>query len=84
MMIYSKIGKFRHRDRMLDSVAWAGQERVLDVGAGRGLLLAGAAKKLTTGRAVGIDIWNQEDLSGNNMENLLRNLDLKECGKKPR
>lgn len=25
---------------------------------------------------MGIDIWNQEDLSGNNMQNLLRNLDL--------
>jgi len=34
------------------------------------------SRKLTTGRAVGIDIWNQEDLPGNNMQNLLRNLDL--------
>jgi arsenite methyltransferase len=76
MMVYSKVGKFRHRDRMLGSVAWSGKEQVLDVGAGRGLLLAGAAKKLTTGRAVGIDIWNQEDLSGNNVENLLGNLEL--------
>jgi arsenite methyltransferase len=76
MIIYAKIGKFRHRDRMLSSVQWTGNEQVLDVGTGRGLLLAGAAKKLTTGRAAGIDIWNQEDLSGNNMQNLLRNLDL--------
>jgi|SRR5271165_4395470 len=76
MIIYAKIGKFRHRDRILNSVQWTGKEQVLDVGTGRGLLLAGAAKKLTTGRAVGIDIWNQEDLSGNNMQNLLRNLDL--------
>jgi SAM-dependent methyltransferase len=76
MIIYAKIGKFRHRDRILNCVRWTGTEQVLDVGTGRGLLLAGAAKKLTTGRAVGIDIWNQEDLSGNNMPNLLRNLDL--------
>jgi arsenite methyltransferase len=76
MMVYSKVGKFRHRDCMLGSVAWCGKEQVLDVGAGRGLLLAGPAKKLTTGRAVGIDIWNQEDLSGNNVDNLLRNLEL--------
>jgi arsenite methyltransferase len=76
MMVYSKVGKFRHRDRMLGSVEWSGKEQVLDVGAGRGLLLAEAAKRLTTGRAVGIDIWNQEDLSGNNVENLLRNLEL--------
>ncbi len=76
MIIYAKIGKFRHRDRILNSVRWTGKEQVLDVGTGRGLLLVGAAKKLTTGRAVGIDIWNQEDLSGNNMQNLVRNLDL--------
>src|SRR5215471_11249601 len=76
MIIYAKIGKFRHRDRILDSVQWTGKEQVLDLGTGRGLLLVGAAKKLTTGRAVGIDAWNQEDLSGNNMENLLRTLDL--------
>lgn len=56
MIVYSKVGKFRHRDRMLGSVAWSGKEQVLDVGAGRGLLLVGAAKKLTTGRAVGIDV----------------------------
>lgn len=76
MIIYAKVGKFRHRDRILDCVQWTGSERVLDVGTGRGLLLAGAAKKLTTGQAVGIDIWNQEDLSGNNMQNLVRNLEL--------
>jgi len=76
MILYSKFGKFRHRDRILNLVQWTGKEQVLDVGTGRGLLLAGAAKKLTTARAVGIDIWNQEDLSGNNMQNLLRNLDL--------
>jgi arsenite methyltransferase len=76
MIVYAKVGKFRHRDRILDCVQWTGNERVLDVGTGRGLLLAGAAKKLTTGHAVGIDIWNQEDLSGNNMQNLVRNLEL--------
>ena len=76
MYLYSKIGKFRHRDRMLNQVNWTGNERALDVGTGRGLLLIGAAKKLTTGKAVGIDIWNQEDLSGNNLQNLERNIEL--------
>jgi ubiquinone/menaquinone biosynthesis C-methylase UbiE len=41
---------------------------VLDVGCGRGLLLIGAAKRLTTGKAVGVDIWQTEDLSGNRPE----------------
>jgi ubiquinone/menaquinone biosynthesis C-methylase UbiE len=76
MYLYSKIGKFRHRDRMLDQAEWTGGETALDVGTGRGLLLIGAAKRITTGKAVGIDIWNQEDLSGNNLQNLERNIEL--------
>ena len=63
MLIYSAAGKFRHRDRILAKVPWDGTEIVLDVGTGRGLLLIGAAKHLTTGHATGIDIWNAEDLS---------------------
>ncbi|MEO7275982.1 MAG: class I SAM-dependent methyltransferase [Vicinamibacterales bacterium] len=65
-MIYdSKIGKVREREYYLDKIAWRGDERVLDVGCGLGLFLIGAAKRLKTGRAVGIDVWQAEDLSGN-------------------
>ena len=64
----SKVEKVRERDRLLDSLAWRGDEAVLDVGCGRGLLLIGAAKRLTTGKAVGVDIWQAEDLSGNRPE----------------
>ena len=65
-MIYdSKIGKVREREFYLDKIAWRGDERVLDVGCGLGLFLIGAAKRLKTGRAVGIDLWQPEDLSGN-------------------
>jgi ubiquinone/menaquinone biosynthesis C-methylase UbiE len=38
---------------------------VLDVGCGRGLLLLEAARRLPRGRAVGLDLWNAQDLSGN-------------------
>jgi arsenite methyltransferase len=76
MLTYAKVGKFRHRDRVLSYRAWTGEEQVLDVGTGRGLLLAGAAKRLSSGHAIGIDVWNQQDLSGNSEKNLLRNLDL--------
>jgi arsenite methyltransferase len=76
MIIYAKHGKFLHRDRMLSMVDWKGNESVLDVGTGRGLLMIGAAKKLTTGKAVGIDIWSTKDLSGNAMEKTLQNADL--------
>jgi len=80
MILYSKVGKFRHRDRMLAQIPWTGGERVLDVGTGRGLLLIGAAKKLTNGKATGLDIWNQEDLTGNNLQNLERNIEVEGVG----
>ena len=64
----SKVEKVRERDRLLASLPWRGDEAVLDVGCGRGLLLIGAAKRLTTGKAVGVDIWQAEDLSGNRPE----------------
>src|ERR1043166_4376512 len=53
MLWDSKVGKVRDRERLLDHVAWRGDERVLDVGCGRGLMLVGAAKRLTTGRGRG-------------------------------
>ncbi len=75
-LLYVKYGKFRHRDFMLAMHTWHSGEQVLDVGCGRGLLLAGAAKKLTTGHATGIDIWSTEDLSGNAESATLHNLQL--------
>ena len=73
-MIYSsKVGKLRARERWLDLIAWRGDEQVLDVGCGRGLMLVGAAKRLKTGKAVGIDIWQTEDLSGNHSEATIEN-----------
>jgi arsenite methyltransferase len=76
MILYSKSGKFRHRDRMLKMIDWKGNETVLDVGTGRGLMMIGAAKKLTSGKVVGIDIWSKKDLSGNSMEETLHNAEL--------
>jgi ubiquinone/menaquinone biosynthesis C-methylase UbiE len=52
------------------------------VGTGRGLLLIGAAKRLTSGHATGIDIWNAEDLSGNGPEGLKANIALEGVGEK--
>lgn len=65
MLVYVKYGKFRHRDAMLSMVSWKGNEQVLDIGTGRGLLLIGAAKHLTSGKAVGIDIWSDTDMANN-------------------
>jgi ubiquinone/menaquinone biosynthesis C-methylase UbiE len=36
-------------------------------------MLVGAARRLTTGTAVGIDIWQTQDLSGNRPEGTLEN-----------
>jgi arsenite methyltransferase len=62
---YSKVEKPREAQRLLDLVPWRGDELVLDVGCGRGLLLIGAAQRLTSGRAVGVDVWHRLQLSGN-------------------
>lgn len=64
----STVGKFRARDKLMKSIPWRGDEHVLDVGCGRGLLLIAAAKRLTTGKAIGVDIWDAKDQSGNRPE----------------
>jgi SAM-dependent methyltransferase len=69
----SKYGKVRECERLLSNISFRGDEQVLDVGCGRGLLLIGAAKRLNTGTATGIDIWQTEDLSGNKPEATLEN-----------
>jgi len=68
MLRSSLVSKKRVRDRLVAALALSGSERVLDAGCGLGLALIGCAKKLTTGKAVGIDLWAAKDLSNNNLE----------------
>jgi arsenite methyltransferase len=81
-LLYVKVGKFRHRDFMLGLHTWRGDENVLDVGCGRGLLLAGAAKRIASstgkgsGHATGIDVWSNVDMGGNSAAATQHNLDL--------
>jgi arsenite methyltransferase len=49
--------RFAIRDRILNTLHWHGDEQVLDVGTGSGIMLFGCAKRLKTGKAVGIDIY---------------------------
>ena len=66
MLQYGLVGKLRTREAILGLVQWRGDETVLDVGTGAGLLVIGSAKRLSRGgRAVGIDIWSAKDLSNN-------------------
>ena len=73
MWYSSRYGKVREREQFLDAIAWRGDEQVLDVGCGRGLMLIGAAKRLKSGKATGVDIWQTEDLSGNKAEATIEN-----------
>lgn len=68
MVVASRVVKVRLRERLLDLVPWAGTESVLDIGCGRGLLLVAAARRLTSGSAVGLDLWRAEDQSGNSAD----------------
>lgn len=81
MMLYgSKIGKFRVRDRLLERIPWRGDEQVLDVGCGHGLMLIGAALRLKTGKAIGVDLWQQEDQASNSAAATLENARLEGVG----
>ena len=75
MYFSAKYGKIREREWLLNLVpgGWRGDETVLDVGCGLGVMLIGAAKRLTTGTAAGVDIWQTKDLSGNHPDAAIEN-----------
>jgi arsenite methyltransferase len=64
----SRTGKLKLRDQLLDSLNLKGDEKVLDAGCGRGLMVIGAAKRLKTGKATGVDVWDATVLSGNSSD----------------
>lgn len=68
-------GKFRTWRAILEKhLVLNGDEEVLDLGCGRGAVLVEVARRLTTGRAVGIDLWSTRDQSGNAFETTDRNV----------
>jgi len=73
MLVSSYFGKFRVRDSLIRNLRLRGDETILDVGCGHGLLLINAARRLPHGRAVGIDLWSQVDQSNNSREAALEN-----------
>src|ERR1700716_1949210 len=73
-------GKFRVWDQVLDDLHLRGDERVLDMGCGRGAVLTAVARRLKTGRVTGIDLWSTHDQSGNSRDETLRNASLEGVG----
>lgn len=69
----SKRGKLIARERLIDSLELSEAKTVLDLGCGRGLLLNCVAKKLVNGKAIGLDLWQSQDQSGNAPEVTLSN-----------
>ena len=69
----SRRGKFVVWDQLLQALNLKGDERILDIGCGRGTVLLLAARHLSTGRAVGVDLWRRRDQSGNAARTTLDN-----------
>ncbi len=61
----TRAGKFAVWAELLDRLELKGDERLLDIGCGRGAVLLMAAQRLPRGRAVGVDVWSATDQSGN-------------------
>ncbi|HEX5271681.1 MAG TPA: class I SAM-dependent methyltransferase, partial [Gemmataceae bacterium] len=61
----TRAGKFAVWAELLDRLDLKGDERLLDVGCGRGAVLLTAARRLPRGRAFGVDVWSAKDQSGN-------------------
>jgi arsenite methyltransferase len=61
----TRAGKFSVWAEILTDVHLRGDERALDLGCGRGAVLLIAAQLLPQGKAVGVDIWQTRDQSGN-------------------
>ena len=61
----TRAGKFAVWAELLDRLGLKGDERLLDIGCGRGAVLLMAAQLLPRGRAVGVDLWSTTDQSGN-------------------
>jgi cyclopropane fatty-acyl-phospholipid synthase-like methyltransferase len=69
-------GKFLEWEHILDRLNLRGDEMVLDMGCGRGAVLTAVARRLTTGRVTGVDIWSTADQSGNAKAAALSNASL--------
>jgi ubiquinone/menaquinone biosynthesis C-methylase UbiE len=61
----TKWGKFKVWARELEALGLKGNERIVDLGCGRGAVLTMAAELVPGGKVVGVDLWRSVDQSGN-------------------
>jgi arsenite methyltransferase len=82
MIASSKWLKQRVARAMLDARAWRGDEEVLDIGCGRGLVAVAAARRVPRGKVTGVDIWQEVDLGGNSPEAIRANAEAAGVGER--
>ena len=79
--LYSSLrGKFAVWDEVLDELRLRGDERLVDIGCGRGAVLLLAAQRLPAGRAIGVDVWRRRDQTGNTRAAAQRNATVEGVG----
>ena len=61
-----KVARFQIRDRVLDALALTGEEKLLDVGCGAGLMTIAAAKRMKSGKVTGLDQSEEGDQAKQN------------------
>jgi arsenite methyltransferase len=66
MVWSSRVAKLQVREEILTGLGLRGDERVLDLGCGTGVMLIGAAKRLKSGRATGVDFTGSGEAAKEN------------------
>ncbi len=77
MIWSSRVSKVQAARHLLDTLDLQGNETLLDLGCGRGLLLLEAAQRLPQGKAIGLDLWSNDDQGANSRQATLQNAAIK-------
>ncbi|MBI3858690.1 MAG: class I SAM-dependent methyltransferase [Thaumarchaeota archaeon] len=78
LLYSSRRWKLTELSAMASRLPLGGEERVLDIGCGRGAFSNLVAARLSAGFIVGLDVWNPRQLSGNHPASMLMNSEI--CG----
>lgn len=76
MLMSTLFFKYLTRRKLFMMLNLYGNENIIDIGCGRGFLIIELAKKLTTGKCYGIDIFDSWGQSSNSIENTKHNANL--------